>query len=173
MLYEGTGVSEYTKELVLHLLKSGTNHSYVLFLSTPHLHLKEKIASFFREHAQKTQYMIKTVPIPPKILEFLWNRLHVLPVEWLIGQVDVFFSSDWVEPPTLKAGKVTTIHDLTVLKMPELFDSYIVSVHRRKLAWVAKESAMIFCDSRATKRDVETLLHISSSRLRVVYPGVR
>jgi hypothetical protein len=106
------------------------------------------------------------------LLDLLWNRLHIFPIEWLIGDVDVFITSDWTEPPTLKAKKATILYDLIVYKYPQETDKKIVEVQKRKLKWVKKESEMILCISEATKNDAQEILGIEDKRLRVIYPGV-
>ncbi len=164
-------MSEYVQRMVEHLLKYDEENEYVLFFS----HHRAKITDFelrIKETA-KAHYSVKKFLLPIILLEFLWNRLHIIPIEWLIGNIDVFYTSDWVEPPSSKARKITTIHDLSILKVPETFDKNIVAVHKRKLRWVMKESDAILCDSEATKGDVHELLKIGKDRLYVVYPGVQ
>lgn len=97
--------------------------------------------------------------------------LHIFPIEWFIGDVDVFWSSDWTQPPLRKAKGITTIHDLTVLRFPESFgDTNIVSVQKRRLAWAKKDCRNFFCDSMATAKDAQELLGIGNGT--VVYPGL-
>ncbi|MBI4137289.1 glycosyltransferase [Candidatus Roizmanbacteria bacterium] len=121
---------------------------------------------------RNTKYKIRIFRIPVQILELLWNRLHIVPIEWLIGDIDVFLSSDWLEPPTVRAKKVTTLHDLSVLKFPDSYDDKIKTVHARKLKWAMKECDAILCDSKATKKDAIELLGIDEERLKVVYLGI-
>ncbi|HLB60497.1 MAG TPA: glycosyltransferase [Patescibacteria group bacterium] len=170
-VYEGTGVAEYTLRLVESLLRYDTRNEYVLFFA--HHKIEFRTSNFERRFKlQTSNFKLQSFRIPPFILEFLWNRLHIFPIEWFIGNVDVFFTSDWLEPPAIHAKKVTTIHDLSILKVPGTFDRKIINVHKRKLQWVKKESAAILCDSEATKRDAVALLDIEPERLRVVYPGI-
>ena len=97
-----------------------------------------------------------------------------MPGEWLVGRVDVFFSSDWLQPPT-KAKKVTTLHELIIYRYPESFGKKgghdIVLNQKRRLKWVKGECDLIICDSLATKKDAIRILKIPESKLRVVYPG--
>lgn len=170
IIYEGTGVAEYVKSLVSHLLEADTKNEYVLFFS----HHKVSVTNYelrFTKNA-KAKFTLKKFRFPIQFLEFLWNNLHIVPIEWFIGNIDIFYTSDWVEPPALRARKITTIHDLSVLIVPETFDKRIVDVHTRKLEWVKKESSAILCDSLATKKDVHELLGIETERLHVVYPGI-
>lgn len=108
----------------------------------------------------------KVFLIPPTLADFIWNRLHVLSIEKLIGKVDVFHSSDWTQPPT-KAFKITTIHDLIPLKFPKYIHPKIVSVHKRRLEWVKKEVDRIIVPSGTTKEDL-LLLGIAEEKIRVI-----
>jgi len=128
---------------------------------------------------------IRTFKIPPTILDLIWNRLHILPIEKFIGDIDLFISSDWVEPPVKNAKKATIIYDLIIEKYPKethnktqinpfkmIISPNIVSSQKRKLNWVKKESDIVFCISESTKKDVEKILGINKDKIRVIYPGV-
>jgi len=169
----GTGVSVYTKNLVENLLKIDKENKYVFFFSS----LRKKISNFKFQISNKFQipnskFQIRSFKIPPTLLEILWNRLHIFPVENFVGEVDVFHSSDWTEPPVKKAIKVTTIHDLAVLRYPEAFPPKILEVFRRKLEWVKKETKLIIAVSKSTKKDIVELLGINPEKIRVIYEAV-
>lgn len=181
LAYRRTGVSEYLRHLVDHMLEIDKENQYILFFSS----LRQKIsdANFpglpaVRQTRNKSQnsnpnLQIKSFKIPPIVLDLLWNRLHILPIEWLIGQVDVFITSDWTEPPTHRAKKATILYDLIVYKYPQETDKRIVSTQKRKLEWVKKESDIIFCISESTKKDAMEILGMDEEKLHVLYPGVR
>ena len=165
--FERTGVANYVRNLVENLVKIDKENEYVLFFSS----LRRKLPSFFINELASSRVKIREFKFPPTLLDFLWNRLHILPIEWLIGDIDVFLTSDWTEPPTRKAKKATILYDLIVYKHPDETDKKIVATQRRKLEWVKKESDIIFCISKATKKDAMEILGIEEKRLRVVYPG--
>jgi len=162
----GTGVSVYTKNLVENLLKVDKENEYSLFFAS----LRRKIANKFQ--IPNSKFQIRSFKIPPTLLEILWNRLHIFPVENFVGDVDVFHSSDWTEPPVKKAIKVTTIHDLAVLRYPETFPKKIVQVHKRKLEWVKRETKLIIAVSQSTKKDATELLDIPEEKIKVIYEAV-
>ncbi len=56
---------------------------------------------------------------PARLLRELWARTELVPVEWLAGRLDVFHATNYVLPPTRRAGGVVTVHDLTYLHHPE------------------------------------------------------
>lgn len=167
----GTGVSNYTRNLVAALLKidkrsldlRSKKNNYVLFGGS--LRRLKGLKDF---HAGLSgDSTLKTFPVPPMIADFLWNKLHMFPVENLIGNVDVFHSSDWTQPPT-RAFKVTTIHDLVPLRFPEISSPKIVAVHKRRLEWVKKEVDKIIAVSEFTKKEILELLDIPSEKIVVI-----
>lgn len=170
--YENTGVSEYFRGLIEALVKIDNNNEYVLFFSSlrknfPHFAKALRGKQFSNKNVQ-----IRTFRFPPRLLDFLWNRLHIAPIEWFIGDVDVFISSDWTQPPTQKAKKATILYDLIVYKYPEETDKKIVETQKRKLKWVKKECDLVFCISESTKKDAIEILGMEKSRLIVIYPGL-
>ncbi len=155
IVYE-TGVSHYVKNLVINLLKIDKDNSYILFAGS--LRRKADIEKF--ADTLSGNFKLNVFPFPPTLLSLLWNRLHVLPIEKLIGPIDVLHTSDWAEAPSA-AFKVTTVHDLAPLMYPNLFPRdairNIVETHKLKLSWVKKESKRVIVPSIATKSDLVKL----------------
>ena len=170
IVYEGTGISRYVRELVRALVSLDTKNEYVLFGSS--LRKRDSFYSFFTSLGVKSRVRLVVIPIPPTLLEYLWNVLHILPIEFFIGNVDVFWSSDWTQPPLSSAKGITTIHDVSFLRYPESFSEKIISVQKRRLRHAIRECQTILCDSLATRDDVSSFLSLSIDRLHVVYPGV-
>lgn len=168
IVHEGTGVATYVRKLVAALLTLDTKNEYILFGVS--FRKRNSIVDFFKT-IRRANVRLVVIPIPPTLLEILWNQLHVVPAEWFVGNVDVFWSSDWAQPPLRHAKGITTIHDLIALKFPEETDRRIVAAHKRRLSWVAKECGAVLCDSQSTKQDVEDILGIPPARLHVVYPA--
>jgi len=189
LAFENTGVANYLKNLVEHLVEQDTKNEYVLFYSSLRKDLPE--SKVWKNGGKiKDEFLPKVASLtiaqhrfPPVFLEFLWNRLHIFPMERLLGPIDIFLSSDWVQPPT-KAKKITILYDLIVYKYPEethnqvgfslrnlIFSANIVASQKRRLKWVKKEVDKILCISEATKRDAEEILSIPQEKLDVVYPG--
>lgn len=185
LAFENTGVARYLEKLVENLLKIDEKNEYILFFSSMRKNLKSPfgLAPFGdtqdRQGGQilnlkstSQNFKIKTFRFPPFLLDFLWNRLHIFPIEWLIGDVDVFITSDWTEPPVNRAKKATILYDLIVYKYSQETHKKIIDVQERKLKWVKKESDIIFCISEATKRDAMEILGIEEKRLKVRKPGI-
>jgi glycosyltransferase involved in cell wall biosynthesis len=139
----GTGVSLYTKNLVTNLMQIDKDDSFILYAGT--LRRKQDILNTFPD--------ARVFPIPPTVGDILWNRIHSIPIERLIGKIDLFHTSDWVEPGSY-AKKVTTIHDLYPLKFPKLINPKSRNVILRKLSWSFREDAAIIVPSDSTKKDL-------------------
>jgi len=171
--YERTGVSEYLTNLVHNLIEVDKDNEYVLFFSSLRRRIQNSSIRLAQDKIQNynSKVKIKSFPFPPVLLDLLWNRLHIFPIEWLIGKTDVFITSDWTEPPA-KAKKATILYDLIVYKHPSETDSKIIETQKRKLKWVKKESDIIFCISESSKKDAREILQIPEKRLRVIYPGI-
>jgi hypothetical protein len=168
LAYQKTGVANYLRSLVEHLLTVDTENTYILFFSS----LRKDLDSSFVNELSSPRVNFKFYKFPPTVLNMLWNKLHIMPIENLIGDVDIFITSDWTEPPAKKAKKMTILYDLIVYKYPQETADKIVATQKRKLAWVKKESDMILCISEATKKDAMEILGITEKRLEVIYPGV-
>ncbi len=168
LAYENTGVCNFLSYLVENLIKQDSKNQYILFYSSLRKNFKFQISNF----KSNPNVQIKKFRIPPTLLDLLWNKFHIFPIERFIGDVDVFITSDWTEPPARKAKKATILYDLIVYKYPKETHKKIVEVQKRKLAWVKKESDKILCISESTAKDAAQILGISRDRLEVIYPGM-
>lgn len=168
LAYENTGVANYLESLVQNIVNLDRKNDYILFFSSLRKDLRFKI----KDLRTYSNVKIKQFKVPPTVLDILWNKLHIFPIENFIGPVDVFITSDWTEPPVKKAKKATILYDLIVFKYPEETHKKIVDVQKRKLKWVKKESDMVFCISKSTTRDAQKILGIEKDKLSVMYPGI-
>lgn len=114
---------------------------------------------------------VRNFRLPPTLFEILFNRLRNIPIERFIGQVDIFHSSDWVQPPT-RAKKVTTYHDVIPLKFPQWSHPKVIEVHKRRLKIVEKEIDIVIAVTNTTKKDLMEISNLSEDKIKVVYEGV-
>lgn len=161
----GTGVSNYRINLVRNLLKVDNQNEYVLYGGS--LRRLQELKSKIEDLGSTSKTTIKTFPIPPRLADIVWNKLHVLPIETLIGQCDLVHTSDWAEPPS-KINKITTIHDLVPIVLPRFTPKIVVETHRERLKWVQKESKKIIVPSISTKEDL-IKLGIDENKIIVIY----
>lgn len=152
------GVATYTRNLA-ERLSAITDLEIVCFYSS------------LRRPYRGSLKNVKKFKLPPTFFEVLFNRLHNVPIERFIGSVDVFHSSDWVQPPS-RARKVTTYHDVVPLKFPQWSHPKIVAVHKRRLALVEKEIDLVIAVSETTKKDLLEVSKIPEEKIIVIYEGV-
>lgn len=149
----GTGVSNYTKLLIKNLLKIDKQNDYLLFGGS--LRRKGDLRVFYDELSGR--FTGKTYPIPPTLANIIWNKLHFINIEKLVGSLDVFHSSDWTQPPS-KAFKVTTVHDVIPLMYPSFVAKgrigNIVKTHQKRLKLVKKRVDCVIVPSNTTKTDL-------------------
>ena len=92
---------------------------------------------------------VTDIPMPARPLRAAWRRLSWPPIERFVGAVDVVHGTNFVVPPARLAGRVVTVHDLTVLHFPELCTSdvraYPGLLHAaiERGAWVHAVSAWV------------------------------
>ena len=158
----GTGVGDYTKNLVTHLLRVDSENEYVLFGGA--LRRRGELQQLFPPTKNST---LKSFIFPPTSADIFWNNLHTLPIEKFVGNIDLLHSSDWTQPPTC-AFKITTIHDLAPLRYPQYTPKKILDVHKKRLAWVAKEVDRIIAVSSFTKQEAVELLGINPEKIVVI-----
>lgn len=170
LVYQGSGVATYTFNAAKSLLQYDHKNEYVFFYASLRRPRNFRYLSDLRALGAK----IVEVPIPSRILRLIWNRFHFLPVEWFIGKVDLFFSSDYLRPPLLPGTKgLTTVHDLIWHKFPQFHNGDIVVSHARKMKKLIKYGDNIIVDSNSSRRDLLQIYpEISPSHVHVVYPGI-
>jgi len=180
--FKGTGVARYTQGLIRSLLSH--NHSKDDTYSFLYTSLRQKPSREIIDMIQPPHRLV-TYPFPPTLTSYLWNTLHVFPIEWLLGSQDVYISSDWTQPPTNSAKKLTIIHDMIPYLFPETsttdtklsissmnISPNIVATHKKRLSWVKRECDHVITDSYSTKKDIVQLLGIPEKKISVVYPAV-
>ncbi len=162
----GTGVSNYTINLVRNLIKIDKKNQYKLFFSS----LREPVPEDIISLTSQSNVKLYCFKLPPLALDFIWNRLHIIPIEFFIGKCDVFHTSDWTQPPTLKAKTVTTIHDLVPLLYPQWSHKRIIATHKRKMAQAIKNCHHFICVSQTTKNDLIKLYpKLDQQKISVIY----
>ena len=151
LVYAGSGVATYTYNFARSLLQYDKENSYCFFYSS----FRRPKNFYYLEELKKQGATITELPLPASVIRFLWNRNHILPVEWFIGKVDFFHSSDYLRPPLLKGTKgITTIHDLTWKLFPQYHTKEVISHHERKLKRTIALGDIIIVDSENTRRDL-------------------
>lgn len=162
----GTGVSNYTLNLVRNLIKIDKKNTYKLFFSSLRRPFPEDL--LYLKKYQNVKFFHYKFPLT--LLEIIWNRLRIFPIELFIGPCDVFHTSDWTQPPTLKAKTISTVHDLTPFTHPQWHVSKTIQAHSNKMYWATKKCFKFVCVSENTKNDLLKIFPlIDPKKICVIY----
>jgi len=167
VVYEGTGVGRFTKGLVETILHHDKINKWTFFFSAFRGKMDEKLL----KEIKSSPHRFVQLPFSPQMLSFIWNTLHIIPIETFTGPLDVFICSDWTEPPA-QCKKATIVHDFTYLRYPETVDSLILETQKKRMNWVKKESSYIITPSYATQHDVADFFSIPLEKISPLYSGV-
>lgn len=110
-------------------------------------------------------------PMPAKPLYRAWADFPGPPIEWFAGHLDVVHGTKFVVPPTRRAGRVVTVHDLTVVRYPEMCDSPSLRFPRLVRRAVAT-GAWVHTPSRFVAEEVVSEFGIDPARVRAIHHGI-
>ncbi|MBN1812424.1 MAG: glycosyltransferase family 4 protein [Anaerolineae bacterium] len=171
---QGGGIGRYTRELVAALLRLESSHRYALFAAVGGLKTRD-----WRSEIENLQSLIsalkfRAIPITDDWLHRLWQRLRLpIPVEAITGPLDIFYSPDFVLPPTLRATRtLLTVHDLSFLHYPDAFVPSLRAYLERVVPCSVARADRVLADSESTRKDLITYFGISSEKVQVLYSGV-
>src|SRR5262245_795008 len=60
----------------------------------------------------------RRIPVPAAALLRTWAHVEQPTVEWWSGPVEVVHGTNFVVPPSRKAARLVTVHDLTAVRFP-------------------------------------------------------
>ncbi|MBN1422537.1 MAG: glycosyltransferase family 4 protein [Planctomycetes bacterium] len=121
-----------------------------------------------------TRIRTRRLRLPRRAVEGIWRRLHVPPIEWLVGGIDVFHATHFVVPPARRARLVLSIHDIAYLRdrghfyEKELNDYLHEVVLPEALARVDR----VIASSASTRRDLIEILRLAPEKVTVVHLGM-
>lgn len=167
IVYKGTGSARYNAGMLNSIVKYDQTNNWTLFFAALRRHLDATV----RKHLSQEQFHIKQYPFSPQILNILWNKLHILNINSLIGQQDWIITSDWTQPPA-NSRLATLVHDLAFKRFPEVVPEQIRIVQQQRLNWAKKESSLFLALSNSTKQDLMEHMNIPKEKIKVLYPGI-
>ncbi|MDO5561555.1 MAG: glycosyltransferase family 1 protein [bacterium] len=110
--------------------------------------------------------------IPPKLNFWLWHYLKTNHIKKCLPQIEVFHSWDYLQPPDTNLPLVSTIHDLAILKNPQIAHPEILRHHQQSWQILKQRNAHIIAVSQATKKDVIELLGFPEDHVHLVYEAL-
>jgi glycosyltransferase involved in cell wall biosynthesis len=109
--------------------------------------------------------------MPARPLHASWRHWALPPLDWFVGTHQVVHGTNFVVPPARRAARVVTVHDLTIVRFPELCDASTLrfpALIRRAVA----EGAWVHTPSRFVAAEVIEAFNLPPERVRAVHHGV-
>lgn len=163
---ERAGIGRYARELIRALSRLDHVNRYILFVP------RDAYSDLLR-FDWPPNFTIRRAPLTERYLAALWQRARVpLPIEVFIGAVDVFYSPDFLLPPTWAARKLVTVHDLSYVRVPECFPAPLLNYLNRAVPPSLARADVILADAVSTQNDLVDVYRVPREKIRVVYSGV-
>ena len=114
---------------------------------------------------------VRTWRAPTRLVNAVWARADLPPIEWLVGPIDVLHGTNYVVPPARNAGRVVTVYDLTALRYPK-FCAPASLAYPRLVARAVRQGAFVHVLSGFVRDEVLELIGADPARVRVVPAGL-
>lgn len=166
------GIGRYTRSLVHALARIDQDNQYTLFIPSDARFLNGFTVGETTHSSAPSNFRLARAPLTERALVTLWQRARLpLPVETFTGASEVFYSPDFVLPPTKARKKILTVHDLSFRRVPETavpnLKWYLDGAVPRAVA----RADLILADSNATRADLIELYHAPLDRVQTLYSG--
>ena len=174
--HQGAGIGRLTRNIVGVLAQIDRVNEYTLFVQGSRLahpplisHPRNVASGIPNDNVREVRTRISE-----RWWHRIWHRLHLpLPVEWVIGPVDLFHSPDFTLPPVQRGTRtMVTVHDLSFLRMPDCFEPALLDYLVENVPRAVRQADWILTDSQSTRRDLVELLDAPEDQITVIYPGV-
>ncbi len=163
---ERAGIGRYARELIRALSRIDHANQYVLFVPRD---ARADLLAF----DWPPNFKVVRAPLTERYLAALWHRARVpLPMEALVGTIDVCYSPDFLLPPTFAKRKLVTVHDLSYVRVPECFPQPLLNYLNRAVPRSVARADMILADAASTQRDLIDVYRVPPAKIKVLYSGV-
>lgn len=111
------------------------------------------------------------LPMAARPLRQVWTRADLPPIEMWTGAVDVVHGTNYVVPPSRRAGRLVTVYDLTFLHYPEMCTADTLAypgLIRRAVA----RGAWVHTSSQAIAAEIADAFPAAADRIGVVPLGL-
>lgn len=169
------GIGRYTRELIAALLALESAHQYAIFAAAgqlPRGHWQREADAL--RSISKARLAVHSLPLSDDWMARLWHRLRLpVPVEAVTGALDLFYSPDFVLPPTRRAARtLLTVHDFSFIYYPEHFVPKLVGYLNQVVPRSVARADRVLVDSEATRADLIHHLGTPPEKIQVLYGGV-
>src|SRR5262245_27533403 len=169
-VYQGAGVGRYARSLAHALDAFDRENDYTLLWARANGDDGAELPRLDHARDFPANFRARRLPLNARLLTAGWHRLRLpVPLETFSGPLDLLHAPDFVAPPTRRARRIITVHDLTFLVVPEYAHPDLRAYLEAAVPRNVHAADHIFADSEATKNDLQRLLAVPEERISVVY----
>lgn len=116
-------------------------------------------------------YQVQKIRFPYRNLRS--NRLtiklsKIIPLEWFVGDFDIFHGTDYRHLPTSHAKKIITVHDLAGFHFPQFLSDKNLRFQLEEIPEYIRTSDHIIAVSESTKKDIIQFTGFDSDKITVI-----
>jgi glycosyltransferase involved in cell wall biosynthesis len=154
-----SGLYAYGRELLKGFSKLAADINAKLVYSK---HVSEEVGRLKADHPDRV--LLRPMPVKRRRLEKLWRHIGYPPLQWLIGNFDLYHCLYNFMPPTAGKPRIMTVHDLRWYKC----DLYTKTKHRR-YEFAVKQADHFIAVSQSTKNDLCEIFGIPHDKVDITY----
>lgn len=159
------GIGRYTRSLIRALSQQDEANQYALYVPRDARYLEDT-------YSFPKNFRVAAAPLNERYMVALWQRAQIpLAVEIFTGRADVFYSPDFVLPPTRARKKILTVHDLSFLRVAETAVPNLKWYLEGAVPRAVERADLILADSDATRNDLIEFFQTPPERVRTLYSG--
>ena len=161
MIGARTGIGTFTTEVLRRLPRAGLDVSAFAVTRRGAGAAADRLPPGVRMHRR---------PMVARPLRELWTRMDHPVIETWTGRVDVVWGPNFVVPPTKRAARVVTVHDLTCVRFPDMCTRDVLQVPgllRRAIA----DGAWVHTVSQNVADDVVSVFGADPTRVVAIPNG--
>lgn len=109
-------------------------------------------------------------PMPARPVRAMWQRVDT-PLELFTGRLDVVHGTNSIVPPTWRAARIVTVHDLSPLHWPEICEP-ATRVYPEFIRRAVSKGAWVHTDSQFVADEVLEAFDVPPERVLAIHPGI-
>jgi glycosyltransferase involved in cell wall biosynthesis len=166
LLGQRSGVGRYVEGLLGGLRQLGPEDAVLPVLTTFSLRgtLPPEVAADGAVRASARR-------VPARLLQAVWGRVELPPVEWLSGRVEVFHATNFVLPPTRRAAGVVSIHDMAFERYRDTVSPGALR-YREAVPRSVGRADRVICFVESVAEEIRERYRIEPERVVVIPHGV-
>lgn len=163
--YNRSGLGNYSRNLINALSNNYPDNKYYLFTPASGERIQWQPANNCR--------IVGPENFAGRLFGSLW-RSRLMTFDILKSNVQIYHGLSHELPSGIeKTGvkSVLTVHDIIFIKYPEFYNSFDISIYRKKLLNACRVADSIVAISNQTKKDLVEELSVDPSKISVIYQG--